>query len=199
MSIGDSRSTNSDSEELFFDFDEWLESFSEENDTASDFSMDNDWDLDFSSAAQQDEEGIISVLDVADYILLKLGKMSTMKLQKLVYYSQVWSLVWDEKPLFSEPIEAWANGPVVRKLFDYHKGYFRINRVLTGNPERLNLEQKETVDSVIEFYGEKTAQYLIDLTHIELPWKKTRGNLPTGERGSKEIPLDLIADYYSSL
>ena len=41
-----------------------------------------------------------SVFDVAAYILEKQGEMTTLKLQKLVYYSQAWSLVWDEKPLF---------------------------------------------------------------------------------------------------
>jgi uncharacterized phage-associated protein len=39
-----------------------------------------------------------SVHDVAAYILKKLGTMSTMKLQKLCYYGQGWSLAWDEKP-----------------------------------------------------------------------------------------------------
>lgn len=43
-----------------------------------------------------------NVSDVAAYILQKHGRMTTMKLQKLVYYSQAWSLVWDEKPLFQE-------------------------------------------------------------------------------------------------
>ncbi len=66
----------------------------------------------------------IRVFDVAAYILEKKGIMSTMKLQKLVYYSQAWSMVWDEKPLFEENIEAWANGPVVRDLFYYHRGRY---------------------------------------------------------------------------
>ena len=44
----------------------------------------------------------IQVFDVAAYILEKIGSMTTMKLQKLVYYSQAWSLVWDEKRLFEE-------------------------------------------------------------------------------------------------
>ena len=35
-----------------------------------------------------------SVYDVAAYILEKQGAMTTWKLQKLVYYSQAWSLVW---------------------------------------------------------------------------------------------------------
>ena len=38
-----------------------------------------------------------SVLDVAEYILRKSGPMTAWKLQKLVYYSQAWSLVWDDK------------------------------------------------------------------------------------------------------
>ena len=60
---------------------------------------------------------MISVSDVAQYILSKKGSMPVMKLQKLVYYCQAWSLVWDDAPLFSESIEAWANSPVCRILF----------------------------------------------------------------------------------
>lgn len=55
-------------------------------------------------------------LDVAKYILSKTGTIPAMKLQKLVYYSQAWALVWDEKPLFTAPIQAWANGPVCPRL-----------------------------------------------------------------------------------
>ncbi|MBD5559274.1 MAG: DUF4065 domain-containing protein [Clostridia bacterium] len=44
--------------------------------------------------------------------LEKTGPITTMKLQKLLYYAQVWSLVWDENELFPEKFEAWANGPV---------------------------------------------------------------------------------------
>ncbi len=32
--------------------------------------------------------------DVAQYILEKQGEMTSIKLQKLVYYTQAWSLVW---------------------------------------------------------------------------------------------------------
>ena len=37
-----------------------------------------------------------NVHDVAVYILQKRGKMSAMKLQKLVYYSRAWHLVWED-------------------------------------------------------------------------------------------------------
>ena len=39
-----------------------------------------------------------SVHDVAAFILADLGWVGAMKLQKLVYYAQAWSLVWDEQP-----------------------------------------------------------------------------------------------------
>ena len=125
--------------------------------------------------------------------------MTTMKLQKLVYYSQAWSLVWDEKRLFEEDIEVWANGPVVRNLFDYHRGMYQISSMPIGNPRLLDQEQQDTVDAVLEYYGNQSAQWLIDLTHMEDPWIQTRRGLPIQERGNRVIRLDMIADYYSSL
>lgn len=141
----------------------------------------------------------IRVFDVAAHILEKMEPMTTMKLQKLVYYSQVWSLVWDEEPLFAENIEAWANGPVVRELFDYHRGMYEISAMPIGNPRLLNPVQQETVDAVLEYYGDKSAQWLIELTHMEDPWIHARKGLPPLERGNRIIPLDTMADYYSSL
>jgi uncharacterized phage-associated protein len=145
------------------------------------------------------ESSKVSALDVAAYILGKTGPMSTMKLQKLVYYSQAWSLVWDEKPLFEEDIEAWANGPVVRKLFDYHRGMYQISSIMTGNPRLLNKEQRDTIDAVLDYYGDKTAQWLIELSHSEDPWIQARKGLPAMERGQRVMPLDVMAAYYSSL
>lgn len=151
------------------------------------------------SHVQDFEMPNIQVFDVAAYILERIGTMTTMKLQKLVYYSQAWSLVWDEEPLFEENIEAWANGPVVRELFDYHRGMYEILSMPIGNPRLLNEVQQETVDAVLEYYGNKSAQWLIELTHMEDPWIQARKGLPPLERGNRVIPLDTMADYYSSL
>jgi uncharacterized phage-associated protein len=143
----------------------------------------------------------VSALDVAAYILKHGGEMTAMKLQKLVYYAQAWSLVWDETPLFHEPIKAWANGPVVYELYDRHRGQFRVDQssVTLGDPERLNRQQRETVDAVLGFYGQKSAQYLSDLTHAESPWRDARGDCPPGDRCDNEITLAFMNEYYSSL
>ncbi len=140
-----------------------------------------------------------NVLDVAQYILKKQGRMTTMKLQKLVYYCQAWSLVWDEKPMFPEKIQAWANGPVVRKLYDQHMGAFQVTSLRRGDPDNLTDTQRETIDAVLEEYGNRSAQWLSDLTHMEEPWDVTRKGLREGAASEEEIKHETLYNYYSSL
>ena len=136
--------------------------------------------------------------DVAAYILNKQGELPAMKLQKLVYYAQAWALVWDEEPLFNDRIEAWANGPVVKALYDSHRGQFKVSTIL-GNPDNLTVSQLDTIDKVLGFYTDKSSQWLSDLTHKEDPWLDARQGLAMGQRGNEEITHAAMAEYYSSL
>jgi uncharacterized phage-associated protein len=141
-----------------------------------------------------------SVLDVAAYILAREGQMTAMKLQKLCYYSQAWSLVWDEKALFSERIEAWANGPVAPTLYAKHRGNFTLGPgAIPGNSEALTAEQRDSVNVVLDFYGKKSAHELSDLTHREAPWRDAREGVPPGERCDNEITVEAMYEYYDGL
>lgn len=142
-----------------------------------------------------------TAFDVAQHILNQYGSMSAMKLQKLVFYSQAWSLVWDDKPLFANRIEAWANGPVVRDLYDMHRGFFHVDKSTFAKMAVVELseEQVETIDTVLRAYGNKSPQWLSDQTHAEDPWKLAREGLADGERGEREITLASMAEFYSSL
>ncbi|MDP2871645.1 MAG: DUF4065 domain-containing protein [Bacillota bacterium] len=143
---------------------------------------------------------MVSVFDVARSVLERTGPISSMKLQKLVYYVQAWSLVWDERPMFRERIEAWASGPVVPELYAHHRGRFTISeKDIPGDPHDLDQDALETIEAVAEFYGNKTAQWLSDLTHSEAPWRDARKGLPDGARGQEEITLAAMHEYYSSL
>jgi uncharacterized phage-associated protein len=140
-----------------------------------------------------------TVHDVVAYILARQGGMSAMKLQKLVYYAQAWSLVWDDQPLFRARIEAWANGPVVPSLYRMHKGQFRISTWPAGDPSKLTKDERDTVDAVVSYYGKRSAQWLSDLTHAEKPWKDAREGLEAGQRGDNEITLASMMEYYSTI
>lgn len=141
-----------------------------------------------------------SIFDVASYILKKRGKMTAMKLQKLVYYSQAWSLVWDEKPLFGDQIQAWANGPVCPRLYDVHRGLFDVDSSqVPGDPDSLAATERESVDAVLDYYGDKSSQWLSELTHAEDPWHDARESFRPGDRGTAEITNASMMEYYSSL
>src|SRR5690348_12407554 len=104
--------------------------------------------------------------------------MSAMKLEKLVYYSQAWNLVWNDGPLFSDRIEAWANGPVAPALFNLHRGKFSVDKWPAGDPAELTKAEQGTVDAVIATYGHLDGRKLSYLTHSEDPWRHARGDLP---------------------
>lgn len=143
------------------------------------------------------------IIDVAKYILECQGAMSTMKLQKLCYYSQAWCLAWEERPLFEEDFQAWANGPVCYELFNWHRHKFLISAdelpQLTGN--NLNDSEKEIINQVLEFYGGKDAHWLSELTHQERPWKDARqkANAMPGDSCDQIITKESMLEYYSGL
>jgi uncharacterized phage-associated protein len=140
-----------------------------------------------------------SVHDVASYILRKQGSMSTWKLQKLVYYAQAWSLVWDEKPLYAARIEAWANGPVVKALSDKHRGRFSVDSWPYGDGGKLTDAQRDTIDRVLADYGKLSGRQLSLLAHADRPWRDAREGLGPTDPGDREISLQSMQAYYEAL
>ncbi len=145
-----------------------------------------------------------NVFDVAQYILQLCERdamlpITTWKLQKLVYYSQAWALVWDDIPIFDNRIEAWANGPVCPDLYKEHRGLFKIPGLNKGNANNIRANHRETIEIVFGHYARKSSQYLSELTHLEEPWKRAREGVPNGTRSSNEITLESMAEYYGSL
>ena len=141
-----------------------------------------------------------NIFNVAKYILDTIGgEISTMKLQKLCYYSQAWNLAWNGFPLFEENFLRWDNGPVCRELFDLHQGSFYVSTSII--PESLlsgamSEEEYRTVNRIMENYGKFSGDELSYMTHNEDPWLNTPkdeiitkenielyyGNLPEAEK-----------------
>lgn len=141
-----------------------------------------------------------NVFDTAKYILEQKGTMSSMKLQKLCYYSQAWSLVWDDYPLFPEDFQAWANGPVCPELFYKTQGKFSINASdETGDDNDLTDNQKDTINRVLAHYGVHDAQWLSQLTHLEDPWNLARKGVPMGTGCDHIVTKESMAMYYGGL
>jgi uncharacterized phage-associated protein len=124
-----------------------------------------------------------SVGDVANYILakyqsvseLQVDPMTHMKLQKLVYYAQGFSLVVTDEPLFRASIEAWEHGPVCPALyraFSKFKGN-PITTSLTLDEARQGFtdQQLGAMDTVIGLLGDYNASQLRRLSHADEAWQ----------------------------
>ena len=100
--------------------------------------------------------------------------LAPLKLIKLVYLCEGWSLALRDKSLIREEVEAWQYGPVIPDLYKKIRE-FRAAPVthIAGPAETLNADQKSLIKSVFDAYKHLTGIQLSDLTHQPgTPWSK---------------------------
>lgn len=125
----------------------------------------------------------MKILDVARYLIylsynVRIESLTPLKMQKLLYFCQGWSYVWDEKPLFNQKFEAWQYGPVNPDVYDYFKAY-RAGEIPEHEgsvPHNLTEDEQETIEVVWKKYCEKSAFGLVEMTHEAGPWKDAYEN-----------------------
>lgn len=122
---------------------------------------------------------MVTVYDVANYFLAKtdpeLGDaMTNLKLQKMVYYAQGFSLALYGKPLFADPIEAWEHGPVCPVLYRKYKtckaNSIKPEKTIEEATQSFTKQQRELLDNVQDSYGCYSAWALRDISHQDTAW-----------------------------
>lgn len=140
--------------------------------------------------------------DVANYFLAKVNPefgdlISNLKLQKLVYYAQGFSLAILGEPLFDEPIEAWEHGPVVPELYHAYKGYGAEPippvsfAIIDGVFDE---EQLDVLEQVHAVYGQFSAWKLRNMTHEEKPWLEAIDEDKTISHEAMEAFFETLVD-----
>jgi uncharacterized phage-associated protein len=127
--------------------------------------------------------------------------LTNLRLQKLLYYAQAWSLVLRESELFPEEIEAWWWGPVVPAV--YHQlpdgeGASQIQLAMFVDVPGLSPEEADLVGGVWEAYNQYSALQLSRMTHQEMPWLRAWGDRPTDGTGSGNDPIQVedVEEYF---
>lgn len=117
--------------------------------------------------------------DVADYFLSLVDEdtgdsISNLKLQKLLYYAQGFSLAIFGKPLFGDTIEAWELGPVVPAVYRKYKECGANPIPPPSNLDISNFDEEtiNLLNEVYAIYGQYSAWKLSQMTHLEPPWKR---------------------------
>ncbi|CAA2108963.1 hypothetical protein MBUL_04456 (plasmid) [Methylobacterium bullatum] len=122
-----------------------------------------------------------------------------LKLQKLVYYAQAWSLALRGAPLFEEDLQAWAHGPVAESVYKVYRGAGWDALPPPEQVPEVSAEVAEHLSSILATYGDFSAKHLERMTHSEAPWLEARGNLPLEARSSSPISKDLMGRFYNDL
>lgn len=113
----------------------------------------------------------------------------------MLYYLQGFFIAAFDKKLFEESIEAWQYGPVVREAYFHFKDFGPSAIVLKGDENIIDLPkaENELFQEVMLEYGQFSAIKLMNMTHEELPWKKTFNENPQGE-----ISYELLKEYFKT-
>ena len=126
--------------------------------------------------------------------------LTHLRLQKLLYYTQAWSLVTRQSELFEETLEAWRYGPVVtevREALPKNLGSRQVEPETFTGAADLGPDEAEFVEAVWEEYKDFTAYKLRDMTHNETPWVNAWGGKPLDAHGHDEIAVADLEEFFS--
>lgn len=149
---------------------------------------------------------MVKAIDVARFLLFLAScepepePLTPLRLQKLLYYAQGWSMGLRSRPLFSEAIEAWDHGPVVREVYREFADQKDqpIGAAGEADSTALSREDRDFVRSIWEHYKQYSAGKLRAMTHDEEPWRRARGDCRPGERCRNEIAhADMLRHFES--
>ena len=135
---------------------------------------------------------------ISNYIVnkccLENKPISNLQLQKVLYFLQKKFLQEKGYPLFSDEIEAWTFGPVVRKVYFKFCGFGASPLFeLSDDKVQFNIEDKKIIDDLIEKYRDKNPWELVEESHTKgRAWDIVYNH---GVGNKKIIPKELIATY----
>jgi len=126
--------------------------------------------------------------------------LTHLALQKLLYFSQGWNYVFNNRALFQNDCEAWVHGAVYRVIYDEFKKF--KYRPLPKMSKEITLPTEEV--TVLEFvkqhyFNVYTAKALEKICHLEEPFVTARKGFITHENSEEIIQKSSIKEYYLSI
>lgn len=133
------------------------------------------------------------VLDICNFIVTYCNdrnySITNLRLQKILYFMQLYFLDLKGEPCFDGLLEAWDLGPVVPVAYFAYRNN-GANEILSNPNESkksacsIALNDQEIIKMVLDKVSRYSTWQLVDITHHQMPWKKNY--LPYARN---EIPL----------
>lgn len=135
---------------------------------------------------------MLSAHDVARELRSRLPDAGDLKVHKLAYYCQGFQLARTGRPMFSEAIEAWTNGPVVADLWHDEK-----RDRPRPQPQTPADDDLAVIDYVVDRYGRHTGRELVRKTHLEDPWRAVSESEDSFATANPEISHEAMRAWFS--
>ncbi|MFD2968544.1 Panacea domain-containing protein [Sphingobacterium bambusae] len=143
--------------------------------------------------------------NIADFFLGRYaaeGKITPMKLIKLVYIAHGWYLGLTGKALIDENPEAWKYGPVIPSVYHSYK-HFKNSPIRCEHDSEVTTGSEiidKFLDRIWKVYGKYTGTQLSAKTHMPgTPWDITWNDLKDRNRSSLQILETDIKEHYQQL
>jgi uncharacterized phage-associated protein len=147
----------------------------------------------------------IDTIVLSNYILKHYGPMSHLKLQKLVYYCDAYSLAYFGKQLITDDFEAWVHGPVCRRLYDNLKDKSKLYSDVAYTSDGVDVDkefssltsdQQSLITSILDQLSTWTSFELESSTHQEDPWINARKGYSEADKCCVIINKNDMKEYY---
>lgn len=124
--------------------------------------------------------------------------LNPLRVQKLLYFAEAWSLEILDRSLFQEPIQAWKFGPVVPSVYHEYKPLERSTIPFEAVEMYADLDPKlaAVVRASWDYYRDFAVHALVDMTHREMPWLRARDSLPRDAKCDRPILREWIRETY---
>lgn len=136
------------------------------------------------------------------YILNKVGDITNLALQKLLYFCDGFNECINNSKITNAIPEAWRLGPVYRDLYDSFS-YFERNMIdrkeILNDEINLTEEEKAVIDAVVLNFGCYSPSILVDMSHSTTPWIKAREGLEPNENSNRIIEEKDMKEYFKNI
>lgn len=140
------------------------------------------------------------------------AQITLMSLNKLIYYAHGWHLISSNRPLITQPFEAWQHGPVLRVLWEIFKGAgakpigtrATCRDLFTNSLHVVRANFPDVTETflrnIFDAYGHLHAFQLSDMTHkTGSPWDRIWNAEGATIRLGMQIQDDEIREWFKKL
>lgn len=142
----------------------------------------------------------VDVLDISKWFMNRHEDIASgsfngnVKLQKLLYYTQVMSIAVTGEGIFTNNIEAWKHGPVIAEAFRFYSHDFDK---IKNRKININKADEKLLKVINSLFGFKTAKELENISHKEKPWLELKDEVD--KRSNPIITKEKIKNYYKNM